>query len=147
MSEIKKEVDIFRDTPVRYMGYCNEVGESFRYVAPWFVKPSYAISFGYCFADTADKGYKQYKRDGDKVSQQLAVRSADCLIWQCLASVMIPGWVIHKFVKYSKVAIASKQLIGMSPFFKKPSVIMYGPTVVGLAAIPFIIHPIDWFVD
>ena len=27
----KKEYDIFRDSLVRYLGYCNEVGESFRY--------------------------------------------------------------------------------------------------------------------
>ena len=64
-----KEIDVYRDTPVRYLGYCNEVGESFRYVVPWFVKPSYVISFGYCFADTMDKGYKQYRCDGNKVSQ------------------------------------------------------------------------------
>ena len=29
--EDKKEVDIYRDTPVRFLGYANEVGESFRY--------------------------------------------------------------------------------------------------------------------
>ena len=53
-----KEVDIYRDTLVRYLGYTNEVGESFRYVVPWFVVPSYVISFGYCCADTADKAKK-----------------------------------------------------------------------------------------
>ena len=40
------------------MGYANEVGESFRYVAKWFVKPSYMLAFGYVLADTCDKGYK-----------------------------------------------------------------------------------------
>ena len=29
--EDNKEVDIYRDTPVRFLGYANEVGESFRY--------------------------------------------------------------------------------------------------------------------
>ena len=29
--EENKEVDIYRDTPVRFLGYANEVGESFRY--------------------------------------------------------------------------------------------------------------------
>ena len=61
----KQEVDIFRDTPLRYAGYCNEVGESFRYIFPGFVVPSYIVSFGYCFADTFDKGSKQYKKDGN----------------------------------------------------------------------------------
>ena len=50
--------DLFRDTWLRYLGYANEVGESFRYQAPWAVKPSYAIAFGYVLADTVDKTVK-----------------------------------------------------------------------------------------
>ena len=61
--ENKKEVDIYRDTPVRFMGYANEVGESFRYQFPKFVLPSYGIAFAYCFADTFDKTKKQYIKD------------------------------------------------------------------------------------
>ena len=45
-------VDIWRDTPVRLLGYANEVGESFRYVVPRGVVPSYMLAFGYVFADT-----------------------------------------------------------------------------------------------
>ena len=52
----KQEVDLYRDTPVRYLGYANELGESFRYVTPWLVKTSYAVAFAYVFADTYDKG-------------------------------------------------------------------------------------------
>ena len=52
------EVDIWRDTPVRLLGYTNEVGESFRYVFPKGVIPSYVIAFGYVLADTQDKGVK-----------------------------------------------------------------------------------------
>lgn len=54
-------IDIWRDTPVRLLGYANEVGESFRYIAPWGVKPSYALAFTYVLCDCFDKGYKQYK--------------------------------------------------------------------------------------
>ena len=54
----KKVVDLYRDTPVRYLGYANEVGESFRYQYPKFVVPSYGIAFMYCFADTIDKSRK-----------------------------------------------------------------------------------------
>ena len=32
--ETDKKVDIYRDTPLRYMGYCNEVGESFKAFLP-----------------------------------------------------------------------------------------------------------------
>ena len=57
-SKKSEEVDIWRDTPVRLMGYANEVGESFRYMFPRLVRPSYCVSFGYVFADTADKTLK-----------------------------------------------------------------------------------------
>ena len=34
VTEEKKEVDIYRDTPVRLLGYANEVGEAFRALPP-----------------------------------------------------------------------------------------------------------------
>ena len=49
------EVDLYRDTPIRYLGYANELGESFRPLYPKLVAPSYAISFGYVALDTVDK--------------------------------------------------------------------------------------------
>ena len=54
--------DIYRDTWVRYLGYANEVGESFRYILPKFVIPSYIISFGYVFADSRDKAMRTYHK-------------------------------------------------------------------------------------
>ena len=50
--------DLYRDTPVRYLGYANEVGESFRHLFPRLVKPSYGVAFAYVFADAADKAKK-----------------------------------------------------------------------------------------
>ena len=48
--------DPLRDGPLRYMGYCNEVGEAFRpLVNVNWVRLSYVGSFGYVFADTYDK--------------------------------------------------------------------------------------------
>lgn len=52
------EIDIFRDTLVRYVAYSSEVGESFRYVFPWFVIPSYCYAIGFCVLDVIDKCYK-----------------------------------------------------------------------------------------
>ena len=121
------------------MGYANELGESFRYVTPWLVKPSYAVAFGYVFADTYDKAKKQYVQDGMRMSNRLYLKSADCLIWQTLASVLVPGWVIHKIVKYTRVA--SLKIKNQTGFVKLI------PTFMGLASIPFIIHPIDNSID
>lgn len=46
-----KERDFWRDTPVRFLGYANEIGESFHYIFPRLYKPSYALAIGYCCGD------------------------------------------------------------------------------------------------
>ncbi|KAG5188923.1 mitochondrial 18 KDa protein-domain-containing protein [Tribonema minus] len=44
----EREVDIFRDTPVRYLGYANECGEAFRPLVPGIVVTlSYAVAIAY----------------------------------------------------------------------------------------------------
>lgn len=89
LSENTKELDIYRDTPLRYCGkafvviflvlsfwdfyhlfigivptttgYANEVGESFRpLVKKIFVNFSYAIAIAYVLTDAGDKSYKTY---------------------------------------------------------------------------------------
>ena len=52
---------------------------------------------------------------------------------------MIPGFTINRFVKISRM-ITAKSALSES---MKTNI----PTLVGLASIPFIIHPIDHFVD
>ena len=55
------EVDIYRDTLLRYAGYANEVGEAFRPLVPgWCVPASYGVAITYVFADTLDKTKKAY---------------------------------------------------------------------------------------
>ena len=48
---VNKDIDIWRDSPVRLLGYANEVGESFRYIFPRMVTPSYVLAFAYTFGD------------------------------------------------------------------------------------------------
>jgi len=55
---MSEDYDIFRHSLLRYMGYANEVGESFRYIFPSLVKPTYTLAFGYVFSDAIDKSYK-----------------------------------------------------------------------------------------
>jgi len=40
------------------LGYANEVGESFHFITPKILLPSYVVAFGYVFADTFSKGKK-----------------------------------------------------------------------------------------
>ena len=68
----------WRDTPLRYLGYANEVGEAFRalmhvrYVEYLYfrvelifhdrwVRATYGVASAYVLADTYDKGVKQSK--------------------------------------------------------------------------------------
>merc|ERR1712150_434334 len=90
------EVDIYRDTPLRYMGYANEVGEAFRaLVHVNWVRCSYGLASAYVLADTYDKGVKQSKEPGADTSK-VAIAAMDTLLWQALASVIVPGFTINR---------------------------------------------------
>jgi len=137
-----KEVDIYRDTVLRYMGYCNEVGEAFRPVTPpAFVISTYVLSISYVIADSYDKAmkaHKKYEKQGERVQRaNVAVEGLDCMLWQGAASVVIPGLLIHRAV------YAMRTLTYNAP---QPLVRKFAPTVFGLSLIPFIIHPLDNFV-
>mmetsp|Transcript_16514 Transcript_16514/g.33840 ORF Transcript_16514/g.33840 Transcript_16514/m.33840 type:complete len:152 (-) Transcript_16514:103-558(-) len=127
--EIKEKheaVDLWRDSPLRYLGYANELGESFRPIFPRAVLPSYVVAFGYVLGDATDKA--------QKATTSPWIQAADALIWQSFASVIIPGFTINRLVHLAQSA------------WKGPGS-RWGPTGIGLAAIPVIIHPIDQAVD
>ena len=92
--EETKEVDIYRDTLLRYAGYANEVGEAFRALVPVnFVYASYGVASAYVLADTFDKSSKAKKQLGNTegAMTKVGVAAFDTLVWQALASVIIPG--------------------------------------------------------
>lgn len=136
------EVDLARDTGLRYLGYANETGESFKFIFPQFLTPSYAIAYGYCLGDALYKGLHWYFDNGEVVKSGLFKAFGDALIFQCFASVLIPGNIIAIFVETT-----DEQLKKVKALEDKPAVLKWGPTVVGLGAIPFIVHPIDVSVD
>eukprot|EP00798_Chlamydomonas_sp_ICE-L_P011294 gene11294-18930_t len=168
------EKDLFRDTPLRFMGYTNEIGEAFRnrflkllapsyapaYVSdddvidkgckrnvfPKLLAPSYALAFAYVFGDVIYKGQKQYIKDNQKITAALLVKSFDTLLWQSLASVFVPGLVIHKVVDASTVAI-KKTLPGKEKILGGLVSTKLIPVALGLSAIPFIVGPIDHGVE
>lgn len=139
------EIDIFRDTPVRYMGYANEIGESFRaMISPAAVRATYGVAFGYVFLDVIDKANKTYKKETkiaeispakESPSIKTAKMATDCLIWQSFASVIVPGFTINRICKLSSI------IIGKTGASVKVGKIL--TTLIGLGSIPFIIHPID----
>lgn len=147
------EYNIFRDSLLRYCGYANEVGESFRYLYPKFVTPSYAVAFGYCLADSVSAGYhvmavtedggdggSSSKYDTRSKEKRAAIAMFDTLLWQSLASVAIPGGVINTIVRATRFTVA--RAVGLPLVVTK-----WAPTVMGLGSIPFIVTPIDHCVD
>ncbi|CAN0369652.1 unnamed protein product [Ectocarpus sp. 8 AP-2014] len=91
--------DVWRDSALRYAGYANEVGESFRNIAPRLVVPSYAVSIAYVCGDTVDKAYKDYTKGKGMVA--VGKTGLDVLLWQSLASVAVPGLTINIAVSCS----------------------------------------------
>lgn len=133
--------DIWRDSLLRYLGYANEVGESFRPVFPRYVVPSYVVAFGYVGCDTVSKIREKYTEC--RCITKAAKTGLDAFIWQTLASVLIPGYTIRVVTSTASYGFNSPQ----AQKIFNPRVIRWSPTMIGLAAIPVIIHPIDHFVD
>lgn len=121
--------------------------------------------------DTADKTVKAYARaqreldgvtrpdvDTGKLAALLAAeRCVDTVVWQLLASVFVPGFTIHTVVAAVHAGLAPLECVpavsaavasigaavGASPDAAMSVVDKSLPTAAGLAAIPFIVHPID----
>ncbi|CAK9053877.1 Mitochondrial fission process protein 1 (Mitochondrial 18 kDa protein) (MTP18), partial [Durusdinium trenchii] len=132
--ERRSQDDIFRDTPLRLLGYANEVGEAFRPVLPRFVRPSYAVAFSYVLADT---GHKMASVEADRVRA-----GADTLVWQTFASVLLPGLLINRVVWVAQGAVNA---LPTGKLISAP-VKRWAPVALGLGTIPFIVKPIDDFV-
>jgi len=147
----EKEFDIYRDSALRYMGYANECGEAFvAWLPVWGVPATYGVAATYVLADTVDKGLKRWKKaEGadDRLNQAVAV-AMETVTWQMLASVFWPGSFIRVVVASTNLAIAKADLSAFDALAAQGiDVERILPTLFGLAAIPFIVKPIDTTVD
>lgn len=134
----EKDVDLWRETNLRYMGYANEVGESVGVVYPKYIFPSYVVAFGYVGGDTVDKAWKSYQSGDPGI--EIVKKGGDALVWQTLASVIIPGKLINVVANGINGTTGTAETL-------PASVRKWGATVCGLLTIPFIVHPIDHLVD
>ncbi|BET02488.1 Mitochondrial fission process 1 [Nesidiocoris tenuis] len=136
----KGTVDVFRDTPLRYLGYANEVGEAFRPVIDEkLVWGSYGVASLYVLADTVSKAVTVWRNEHPSSRFKESVKTGvDVLVWQSFASVIIPGFTINR------ICALSSYLLRRSPVkkYSKPMTV-----AIGLCSIPLIIHPIDRGVD
>ena len=92
------------------MGYANEVGEAFRaLVHVNWVRLSYGVASAYVLADTNDKSRKtaaSLPLNEEGRSAKIVAAAFDTLLWQALASVMIPGFVINRICAGSLYTMA-----------------------------------------
>ena len=92
------------------MGYANEVGEAFRaLVHVNWVRLSYGVASAYVLADTNDKAGKTAKslpETEEGRSSKIAAAAIDTLLWQALASVIIPGFTINRICAGSLYTMA-----------------------------------------
>lgn len=121
----------------RPLAYASEMGESVRpLVPPFFVRFLYGVSWGYVILDTAVKTYS-VKDQGREIMSYYAM---DTSIWHTFASMALPAFTIHSIVKYSGKLL--KNFVNPLSRFGR-----FGPTIIGMSSIPFIIHPLDHFTD
>ncbi|XP_044738520.1 mitochondrial fission process protein 1-like [Chrysoperla carnea] len=138
--KVQHEYDIYKDSPVRLLGYANEVGEAFRnqFGSGLWIKATYGIAVAYVIADALDKTVKTYRRKHD--IGQTALVGTDTLIWQLLASVAIPGYTINRLCAVTNKLIKKRTKL---PSKTRSAIVSF----VGLAAIPIILKPIDHLSD
>jgi len=128
---------IYRDSPLRFLGYANEVGEAFRPLVPVeLVYFSYVAAISYILADTVDKGRKGAAVGGNSAALRGTLGALDTFSWQMLASVLFPSYIINRAVCY----LDGMQGLGALPELLQAS---WLPTAVGLILIPLIILPLD----
>lgn len=160
-AEVVIEEDTLRDSDVRYLAYAqrvtraltassrylafsSDVGEAFRpVVPPKLVTFSYALTWGYVFADIGFSAYNARKLHPENTSF-LNDRVSRAASFQLLGSVALPFVIIHSGVKYS-----SKAFDRFMPNYR--FVRSWGPSAVGLAIIPLlpalVDHPVEQAVD
>lgn len=137
------EVDIYRDTLVRYLGYANEVGEAFRaLVHVNAVRFSYVVACTYVAADANHKGGLAAEKvtDTSTAIKERGIAMADTVIWQGLASVAIPGFTINRVCALSNYLLKRNSTL-------PTNIRKWTTTFIGLGCIPFIVKPIDHSVD
>jgi fission process protein 1 len=156
---------VFRDTWLRYAGYANEVGEACRGVLPLsLVHGSYGLVGLYVLADAIHKGRRasqvcalncneeiqlyltlpRQSEHGSVAERRFDIvdRVADTLLWQTLASLLVPPLIINRTCKLTAFALGKYFHPTAYPSLT-PRRRALVQTAVGLSIIPFIVHPID----
>ncbi|KAI9022679.1 mitochondrial 18 KDa protein-domain-containing protein [Hyaloraphidium curvatum] len=118
----------------RYLAYTSDLGEAFRpIVPPWVVKASYGVSWAYVVTDVSLTAYSE-KDKGTTGSdlREIVVKRA---VFQSMASMALPAFTIHQSVHLGSWAFKK--------YSTNPVMRRWGPTVLGLAVVPFLPYIFD----
>ncbi|KAG2370098.1 mitochondrial 18 KDa protein-domain-containing protein [Suillus spraguei] len=134
----------------RYIAYTSDVGEAFRpVVPPAVVTACYGISWLYLAGDVSYEAYKTHRRGPSPIEAahfseptrvgMVAVKRA---VFQSIASMALPAFTIHTAVNQAKKAFTNVQNKRLKT---------WGPTISGLAIVPFLPyifdHPVETATD
>jgi mitochondrial fission process protein 1 len=110
----------------RYLAFTSDVGEAFRpVVKPFLVTASYGISWLYCLGDVAYSSHQQAQKGVE--GMDLIRYGTERAVFQAVASMGVPALLIHSQVKVVQ-RVTARYRVGQR----------WGPTVAGLAVIPFL---------
>lgn len=137
MSSSEKPYNVLRDSPLRYLGFTNDVGEALRgVIPPWAVWSTYGVTGAYALGDVAQLAWREHRRGAGwpAVHRQLV----DSAVFHGLATVAVTPLIIAGACRAIK-AVVPNALPGWARRF--------GPSAVGIALIPLIVPPTDRYVE
>lgn len=125
----------------RYLAYSSDVGEAVRpLVNPRLVSFCYGVSWFYVGYDVTKHTDNFKKRMNYDHHWHPEVRKValERFTFQVLASMLLPALTIHTLVTFLTRQCTTGKLINLAPKFKR-----WGPTVGGLAVVPFLPYLFD----
>ncbi len=142
-----EEANVWRDTPLRYLGYADEFGEAMApYIGHKAVTGSYVLSSLYALVDVATASHRVYHRNRD-LSPQGRIRKTltealDSTLFHLAATVFVPALMI-KYLRQGISRAMNHHTIPASIGRFRTSI----ATLAGILAIPLISKPVDKVID
>lgn len=137
---------ILKQRPLRYIGFMNEFAQAIgkKILGPVY-NAMWAGEYVYMTADSLIDARHQYKQDSSSDNKKKLTRSGkeflNTAIWQALATVFLPTYIIDKGKDLSEVAF--KKMKGGLLGIPQHKVEKWGPVGVGLALIPPLTYVVD----
>ena len=154
-----KDVDLYRDTPVRLLVFINDIGEAFKLpLLKWFghalgtllYRGTYAVTGAYVALDTADKGYKAYQKSNREITPQslyhIGSETVGAGLFQFFAGYWIPVKIVHAIRTHAQKWVHHLTFNKFRPSTRL-NMQIYLPALISAAAIPVMVKPIDRLVE